>query len=189
METLLSTIPHTVEVIEKLRWNSHLGKHSHFEASKRGRDYHVFVGLPVVVINVLLGSLLFALVKETMPDWSKWAGGVLALIAAVLGAVQTFFNFKANYEGHRSVGNQYLSIARECERLLALHFDGKLPLDHLSEQIHKLNERYEKVNADAEKYMVKDEDYQKALKTQNEKAEKEPSLVQKVAANSKAANL
>lgn len=177
----MQTIPYTVEVIEKLRWNSHLGKHSHFEASKRGRDYHVFVGLPIVIINVLLGSLLFALVRESMPDWSKWLGGILALVAAVLGAVQTFFNFKSNYEGHRSVGNQYLSIARECERLLALHFDGKLTLDHLSEQIQKLNEHYEKVNADAEKFIITEKDYQKALKTQNNKAEKEPSLVQRVA--------
>jgi hypothetical protein len=33
--------------------------------------------------------------------------------------------------------------------------------------------------------MVKDEEYQMALKAQNAKAEKEPSLVQKFAANSK----
>lgn len=173
-------IPHTVEIIDKLRSNAHIGKHSHFEASKRGRHFHVVVGLPIVVINVLLGSLLFALVKDTLPDWSKWVGGIFSLVAAMLGAMQTFFNFKGDYEGHRSVGNQYLSIARECERLLAFYFDGNITLKQLCEKVDSLNERYQKVNAEAEKFMVKDKDYQKALATQNEKMKNEPSLVQRV---------
>ncbi len=175
----MSEIPSTVAVIEKLRCNSHLGKHSHFEASKSGRNYHVWVGLPIVIINILLGSLLFALMKETLPEWSKWVGGIAALIAAMLGAIQTFFDYKSNYEGHRSVGNGYLSIARECERLIALYFDKCLELQALSEQIHGLNERYEKVNADAEKFPIKDQHFQKALRIQNAKASNEPSLVQR----------
>jgi len=172
-------IPYTVEVIEKLRSNAHLGKHSHFEASKRGRHYHVWAGLPIVIINVLLGSLLFALLKENLPDWSKWGGGFLSLAAAVLGAVQTFFNFKTEYEGHRSVANQYLAIARECERLLAIYCDGKYSLDDLSEKIAVLNDRYQKINAEAEKYPIKDEDYRVALQVRKEKAMGESTIVQR----------
>ncbi len=174
----MNKIPYTIEVIEKLRWNAHLGKFSHFEASKSGRNYHVWVGLPIVVINILLGSLLFALMKDTLPDWSKWVGGVFSLIAAMLGGIQTFFDFKGNYEGHRSMANQYLAIARECERIIALYFDGKLRLDELSDNIQVLNERYQKVNLEAEKYLIKDKDYKEALAKQNAKASKDPSLVQ-----------
>jgi hypothetical protein len=174
----MENIAYTVKIIDKLRWNAHLQKHSHFEESKGARTRHVWIGIPNIIINVVIGSLLFTLIKAELPEFMKWIGAILALVAAVLGAMQTFFDFKANYEGHRSVGNQYLSIERECERLLALYFDEKLTLDHLSEQTRVLNERYEKVNAEAEKYIVGETAYKVALRTRNAKAETELSIVQ-----------
>jgi hypothetical protein len=163
-------------VIEKLRKNCHLSKHTHFEAAKRGRNLHVAVGMPVVIINVLVGSLLFALIKADVPNIGKWIGGVLALAAAVLSAVQTFFNFKEGYEGHRSVANQYLAIARECERLIALFLDGQIALDSLSNHVQDLNVKYAKVNAEAEKYMTTDADYEKAKEIRAAK-DQEPSPI------------
>lgn len=56
----MESIPYTVDVIEKLRWNSHLGKHSHFYASQEGRSLHIWCGIPVVGINLILGSVFFA---------------------------------------------------------------------------------------------------------------------------------
>jgi hypothetical protein len=180
----MPAIPYTVEVIEKLRWNSHLGKHKHFEASLRGRNYHVLCGVPVVLINLFLGSVLFALIGGDLPDWSKWAGAALALVAAFLGGIQTFFNFQREYEGHREVGNEYLAIARECERLLALHFDGFLALNELSQHIESLNNSYEEVNHRAEVLVIRESDYKKALAFQEQKARSEPSLVSRMKADS-----
>ncbi|WP_237066098.1 SLATT domain-containing protein [Microbulbifer guangxiensis] len=171
-------IPNTVEVLDKLRWNAHLCKHSHFRASMRGRNLHVLCGVPIVVINLFLGSLFFSLINTELPDWTKWAGAALALLTALLGGIQTFFNFKRNYEGHREVGNEYLAIARECERLIALYFDGILDLEHLSMKIAELNTRYSEINQQAEEYIVSDRVYREALRVQNQKAEREPSLVQ-----------
>jgi hypothetical protein len=174
----MTSIPNTISVIEKLRWNSHLGKHSHFYASQKGRHLHVLCGIPIVVINLALGSVFFALLGTELPDWSKWTGAILALSAAMLGGVQTFFNFKKSYEGHREIGNEYLAVARECERLIALYFDGILDLSHLSNEIGSLNRRYSAINQRAEEYIVSEAAYKKALKSQNQKAEREPSLVQ-----------
>lgn len=81
----MSTIPNTVAVLDKLRWNAHLCKHSHFRASMKGRNLHVLCGVPIVVVNLFLGSLFFSLINAELPDWTKWSGAALALLAALLG--------------------------------------------------------------------------------------------------------
>ncbi|QFT55890.1 SLATT domain-containing protein [Microbulbifer sp. THAF38] len=176
----MSTIPNTVAVLDKLRWNAHLCKHSHFRASMKGRNLHVLCGVPIVVVNLFLGSLFFSLINAELPDWTKWSGAALALLAALLGGVQTFFNFKKNYEGHRQVGNEYLAIARECERLIALYFDRILDLEHLSNKISELNTRYSEINQRAEEFIVSDKVYRQAMQIQSQKSSKEPSLVERM---------
>ncbi|WP_299587183.1 SLATT domain-containing protein [uncultured Microbulbifer sp.] len=176
----MSKIPNTVAVLDKLRWNAHLCKHSHFRASMKGRNLHVLCGVPVVVVNLFLGSLFFSLINAELPDWTKWSGAALALLAALLGGVQTFFNFKKNYEGHRQVGNEYLAIARECERLIALYFDRILDLEHLSNKISELNTRYSEINQRAEEFIVSHKVYRQAIQVQNQKANREPSLVERM---------
>ena len=174
-------IPYTVEVLDKLRWNAHLGKHKHFEAGKQGRRNHVAFGIPGVLINIALGSTLFAFLGEegVFPDWAKWSGAGLSLLAAGLGAIQTFFNFEKQYMEHRGVGNEYLGIARECERLLALHFDGLLDLKSLSESIEHINTEYAKVNARSEGLNVSPNEYRAALAIQEKKKSEEVSLLQR----------
>lgn len=177
----MSGVPYTVEVLDKLRWNAHLGKHKHFEAGARGRRHHVTYGVPIVLINVVLGSVLFAFLGEdkVFPQWAKWGGAVLSLVAAGLGGVQTFFNFEKQYMEHRAVGNEYLGIARECERVLALYFDGLLTLEALSQNIDRLNAKYAEVNSRAEALTVNEKEYKAALAVQEKKKAEETSLLQR----------
>lgn len=169
-------IPHTLEVMERLRLNAHLVKRSHFQASKRRSHYHIACGLPIIIVNLILGSVFFTQISTLLPQWCYWLGAMLALIAALLGGIQTFFNFKGSYEGHREMGNQYLAIARECERIIALFFDGQLTLEALSEKLEQLNNRYANINQQAEAFAVNDGDYRKALQQQRAKLERSPSL-------------
>ncbi len=181
----MSGVPYTVEVLDKLRWNAHLGKHKHFQAGNRGRTHHVTFGIPVVLINIALGSVLFAFLGEdgAFPQWAKWSGATLTLVAAGLGAIQTFFNFEKQYMEHRAVGNEYLGIARECERLLALFFDGLLPLQELSQNIERINTEYAKVNARSEGLTVSPKEYGAALAVQEKKKSEETSLLQRYSQN------
>lgn len=174
----MSSVPHTITVLDKLRSNSHLNKHSHFEEAKTGRGRHIVVGIPIVVINVFLGSILFALIKTTIPEEMKWLGAILALVAAVLGAVQTFFNFKANYEGHQSVATQYLSIARECERVIAAYLDGLVKLSEVAKSVETLNGRYEKVSVEAAKFGVAPRQFKKAKAVEDQKKAGQLSVLQ-----------
>ena len=176
-----TSIPYTVEVLDKLRWNAHLGKHKHFEAGNRGRRFHVWCGVPIVLINIALGSVMFTMLgnQQQIAAAVAWGGALLSLAAAGLGGVQTFFNFEKHCMEHRAVGNEYLSIARECERLLALHFDKLLPLAELSSSIERLNDAYTKVNARAEGLTVSPRDFAHAMRTQQKKKAEEMSLVQR----------
>lgn len=176
----MKTIPYLAEAIEKLRKNTNLSKHSHFEASKRSENYHLWMGVPIVLINIFLGSVLFGVFKNNLPEWGTLLGGFLAFCAAALGGMQTFFNFKANSQGHRAVANQYLVIARECEYLLAGYFDDRISLDELSRRLNELNKLYDSVNREAEKFMVKEADFLKAKAAQQDKEIKEPSILERV---------
>jgi hypothetical protein len=178
---MATTVTYTVEVLDKLRWNAHLGKHKHFEAGSRGKKYHVYCGVPIVLINILLGSVMFSMLGESKEFLRlfAWSGAILSLVAAGLGGVQTFFNFEKQCIEHRAVANEYLSIARESERLLALHFDNLLSLEDLSKQIERLNDAYSKVNSRSEGLVVSSDDYKRALATQQKKKAEETSLVQR----------
>lgn len=170
-----TAIPYTLEVMERLRLNAHLVKRSHFSAAKRRTNYHIACGLPIIVFNLVLGSVFFTQLSNELPQWCQWAGAFIALLAALLGGIQTFFNFKGSYEGHREMGNQYLAIARECERLIALFFDRQLQLLGLSEQLDLLNQRYAEINQQAEAFAVHDRDYRRALSDQRAKLARDPS--------------
>lgn len=149
-------------LVERLRENAQLGKHGHFYASLRRRNLHVSCGVPVVVINLLLGSVFFALLQAELPDWGKWLAALLALVAAALGGIQTFFDFKKTCAAHREVGNDYLQLARECERLLALHADGLLSLEALASELPRLNAEYADINERAQDYIVSAREYEQA---------------------------
>ncbi len=151
--------PSVPGLIEHLCYNAHLGKHSHFSASLRRRNFHVLCGVPAVIINLVLGSVFFTLLEAELPDWGKWTGAVLALLAAALGGIQTFFDFKKVVAGHREVGNDYLALARECERLLALYHDKLLTLDQLAIELPRLNIEYSDINERAEMFIVSPKDY------------------------------
>jgi len=172
--------PYTLEVLEKLRKNSHLAKHTHFTSAKRGRSSHVMVGVPVILINLLLSSVFsYQLVGDGQVfDDEKWVFALLALIGACLGAVQTFFNFQKNYETHRALANRYLAVARECERVIASYLDGNIDLKEVDDNTKTLNKEYDKINVDAESFPTSDRDYQRALKKQNEKDNFGPSLLE-----------
>lgn len=152
-------LPHTVRVLDTLRKNCHLGKHRHFAAAKRTNRLHIGFGIPLIIINVILGSTFFVLITKEIPVEAKWAAAVGALLAALLGAIQTFFNFQKKSESHRTVANQYLTIQRECERLMAAYCDGLTALSPLAEQLEALNARYQEVNKAAEGLRATHGDY------------------------------
>lgn len=161
-ETAGATASSVKALVSHLRENAELGKHGHFYASLRRRALHIWCGVPAIVINLLLGSVFFTLLQAELPDWGKWLAAALAFLAAALGGIQTFFDFKRQAAGHRDVGNDYLEVARECERLLALVEDKLMTLDQLAAELPRLNRLYADVNQRAESLVVSPREYAQA---------------------------
>jgi hypothetical protein len=113
----------------------------------------------------MLGSVLFITVTSTIPEFAKWLSGLMAMIAAVCGGIQTFFNFQKQSQGHRRIANRYLEVQRECEYLLAKHLDNPIEIELLQEKIERLTEKYNTINNDAEDFPTKDKDFAKAKKS------------------------
>ena len=159
----MTSHPQTVAVLDELRRNCYLGKHRHFLASSRTNKFHIWFGLPGIIISVVLGSTFFVLISKEIPVEAKWAAAFAGLVAAVLGAIQTFFNFQKISESHRTIANQYLGIQRDCEQLIARYCDELLPLADLAESLSDLNARYCEVAKSAESLRTNKDDYARAL--------------------------
>lgn len=155
----------TIVFLESIATNSRLNKRQHFYAGERNQFYNNIFGSSAVIINVMLGSVLFITVTNTIPDFAKWLSGFMAMIAAVCSGIQTFFNFHKQSQGHRRIANRYLEVQRECEYLLAKYKDNPIEIELLQEKVERLTDKYNTINNDAEDFPTEDQDFARAKKS------------------------
>jgi hypothetical protein len=161
------TIPETIRELEELRIDARLGKDKHFSAAERTKNFNVIFGLPVIVINVLLGSIFFT---ELMSEGIRETfGPILAFLAAALGAIHTFFNFHKSMEGHRAVGNRYIEVSRKCRTLIRGFYDGHVSRPELWKELNKLLAAYNGINAEAEAFPTSRRDFERARQKKEER--------------------
>lgn len=168
-----------IEAVKELVQNSKRNKDRHFVAAERKLRYHVWCGIPAILINVFIASVLVKFQtssgpKEQIPSdtWLSAVSIFLAFSGASLSSVQTFFNFHKSAEGHRAIANRYLGIAIEGRHLLLRHQDTSLTSKTFWDEVTKLRTKYERTNAEAEAFPTNRTDYQKALS--HESKERKP---------------
>ncbi|WP_296715933.1 SLATT domain-containing protein [Erythrobacter sp.] len=83
----------------------HSGK-SHFNAHERWSRYHYWLGIPAVIFSSIAGLAFFQ-------DYPQ-VGGALSAIVAVLTALSTFLKPYERAAGHKSSGDQYLSLRNDA---------------------------------------------------------------------------
>ncbi|WP_444927177.1 SLATT domain-containing protein [Microbulbifer sp. TRSA002] len=156
-----------INLIDELRTDAKLGKSKHFNASRRKICWHNWIGIPVIVINVFVGTVIVALLSDGDGDKRlAIASAILAFIAASLSAMQTFFNFHKAAEGHSSVGNRYLKISRNCKKLLRKHQDIPFPPENLWHEVEAIQSEYLEINIEAEAFPTNDGDLKRAREAQ-----------------------
>jgi len=153
--------PEIMKELEELRIDARLGKDKHFSAADRTKYLNMTFGLPVIIINVLLGSVFFTAVFEE--SFRSTMGPILAFLAAALGAVHTFFNFHKSMEAHRAVGNRYIEISRRCRALIRGYQDELVTKTAAWEQLNELLANYHALNKEAEAFPPTRRDFQRAL--------------------------
>ena len=86
----------------------------------------------------------------------------LAFGAASLSGIQTFFNFLKTAEGHRSIGNRYVHISRQCKGLQQKNRDVPFSPIELWKEYEKLYTDYHQINTEAEAFPTNAKDLRDA---------------------------
>jgi hypothetical protein len=155
--------PAVLDRVEELCRNCNLGKYRHFNASSRAKRLNDYLGLPVVAINIILGSVFFIALSQDLPSITKWAGGFLGLAAALIGGISTFFNFGKLFEGHRSIANKYINLAAKCEISIARYRDNLIDLEGLDKLLQDLQESYSEISEESKAFPTSERDFKVAL--------------------------
>jgi hypothetical protein len=152
----------TAKRIQQIRTNAIFGKKKHYNAADRKQRYQSIIGMLVISINVVLGSAFLLLLKESVPEYVKWGGAILALMAALLATFQNYFGYQKKIQGHRVVAGQYLDVMHQCSNALAAHSDRAITDAQLVAKLEKLTLLMAKIDSDAHAYPTNDADFQLA---------------------------
>ena len=152
-----------IRILDELRIDAKLGKSKHFSASRRKITTHNWLGIPVIVINIFIGTVIFTfLLDGNEKNYFNISAAVAAFIAASMSAVQTFFNYHKTAEGHSSVGNRYLKVSRSCKMLLRKHQDIPFTPDALWSKAEAIQQEYLDINNEAEAFPTNNKDLRNA---------------------------
>lgn len=114
-----------LEQAKQYRIDAMYSGQAHYRAATIASQWHTWLGLPVVVTTSIVATSIFATINAIPSTGWKIAAGVVSLLAAVLSALQTFFNFSEMPEKHKLAGASYGELRRELEVFLLRYADGK----------------------------------------------------------------
>jgi len=152
----------TEEKIKRIKVDCLYGKKKHFNAADRNEGYHYWIGIPLIVINILIGTFLFKNLTDGRTDWVKYIPIALAFLASFLTGFQTYFNFNKRVEGHRRIASRYLSIMKKADRLQGYIKDGLVSNEELIKDVEEMATNIDGINKDAEQFPTSKKDYSKA---------------------------
>jgi hypothetical protein len=92
---------------------------AHGMAADRAMIYHYLIGIPSVILSTLVGTAAFASITEAgrSVSWIAIVAGTFSAMAAVLTALQTFFNFPQRAEKHAEAAARFSRVVSRFERL------------------------------------------------------------------------
>lgn len=103
------------------RWHKRLREiqFSQYDAAKRFRKKTYWLGIPILIINIVVGSALFASFKTDLGVDGKLLAGLTSLATALLVGFQTFLKFNERSEKHNTTAIAAASLRRKTEQLIA----------------------------------------------------------------------
>ena len=89
---------------------------AHYRMSETAKARHNQLGIPVTVATTVVGTAIFATINSpTQSIWIQVAAGLLSLAAAVLAALQTFFNFSDVASQHKDAAASYEATRHQLD--------------------------------------------------------------------------
>ena len=110
----------------------------HFAAAHTWANFHLIIGVPIVVLAAIAGSSFISN--------NNVIAGVLSLIVAVLSAVMTFLNPNERSSSHLNAGNSYDVLQNEVRIFRTIDCWREDPEQILTERLKNFSDQKGKLN-------------------------------------------
>lgn len=123
METQ-SIVPHEAELRATallLRWRTKCRRNraANYLAASTFSRRHTILGVSAATFSAVVGTSLFVTVASEPLQYFRVFAGCLSVLAAVLGALQTFLKYDERSSAHRRTAARYGALVRQIEVMLA----------------------------------------------------------------------
>jgi hypothetical protein len=116
----------------------------HFDSAQYWSIFHMFLGLPTVVLSAVAGAEAF---KQF--DKQHVLAGYLSISVAVLSAIMTFLNPNERASKHSSVGNDYDSLMNKVRIFWSIDCWREESEQVLTKELKYFSEQKDKLNKSA----------------------------------------
>jgi hypothetical protein len=125
-------------LLEDWRRRVYAAQSAHYASADRFRMLNYIVGVPAVIFSSVVGTALFAGLEKDSPR--TWLVASTSILAAVLGALQTFLRFAERATLHATAADWYSAIRRDIEEILHLPVEDRgTPKECLDEVRQEMN--------------------------------------------------
>jgi hypothetical protein len=130
--------PQVEALLEDWHHRVYAAQTAHYASADLFRTLNYVVGVPAVIVSSVVGTSLFAGLDKDSPRTMLVAS--TSILAAILGALQTFLRFAERATLHASAADWYSAIRRDIEEILHLPVgDRGTPKDCLDEVRKEMN--------------------------------------------------
>jgi hypothetical protein len=126
-------------LLEEWRRRAREAQWAHYECSKRLMWSHYLLGVPLVIFAAFAGTAVFATLSRSEIFGLKLGVGIVLVLTAILGGLQTFLRLSDRASQHRLAGAEYASVRRLIEeRLTGLGYEGEDRVAKVRKEIDNL---------------------------------------------------
>jgi hypothetical protein len=130
--------PQVEALLEDWHHRVYAAQTAHYASADLFRTLNYIVGVPAVILSSVVGTSLFAGLDKDSPRTVLVAS--TSIVAAILGALQTFLRFAERATLHASAADWYSAIRRDIEEILHLPVgDRGAPKECLDEVRKEMN--------------------------------------------------
>jgi hypothetical protein len=113
---------------------------AHYRAAEGDDRRNQWIGWPSVITSTIVATSIFAALNQSTEARTKIAAGFVAVVAAVLAALQTFLGYGERAEKHRLAGARYGKVRRQLDGLLLKCQDAGAKRDQVLADFVKIGE-------------------------------------------------
>jgi hypothetical protein len=96
-----------LELLEKWRRRARTNQRVHYARAEELQRYNRLIGTPSIILSAVVGTSIFATLRQDVVFWARMAVGTISFVAAILAGLQTYFKFSERAAQHHAVAASY----------------------------------------------------------------------------------